>query len=33
MFTGGAEKKEVGVALGAVVVDELEEVAMCRLSV
>jgi hypothetical protein len=33
MFIGGAEKKEVRVAPGVVVVDELEEVAMCRLSV
>jgi hypothetical protein len=33
MFIGGAEKKEVRVAAGVVVVDKLEEVAMCRLSV
>jgi len=33
MFIGGAEKKEVRVAVGAVVVDELEEVAICGLSV
>jgi hypothetical protein len=33
MFFGGAEKKEVRVAVGAVVVDELEEVAICGLSV
>jgi hypothetical protein len=33
MFIGGVEKKEVGLAVGAVVVDKLEEVAMCRLSV
>jgi hypothetical protein len=33
MFIGSAEKKEVRVVVGAILMDELEEVAMCRLSV
>jgi hypothetical protein len=30
MFTGGAGKEEVGLAVGEVVVDEIEEVAISR---